>query len=169
MVEVMTSAGANKKIKKLQDEKEYLLRIEKESSTYIETDGYPVHPPEYDYKATQEKIREIDRMICNIKHAINKFNSETGLPDLGITLDQGLVRLSQLNKEKDRLDEMRKRLPKSRHKDVYGGGSHLVEYVCINYSIDDVNNDYDKISDEIIAIQMAIDVVNQTKYIEIEY
>lgn len=169
MVEVMTSAGANKKIKKLQEEKEYLLRIEKESSTYIETDGYDIDPPEYDYKATQEKIREIDRMICNIKHAINKFNSETELPDLNITLDQGLVRLSQLNKEKDKLDEMRKKLPKSRHKDVYGSSSHLVEYVCINYSIDDVNNDYDKISDEIIAIQMAIDVVNQTKYIEIEY
>ena len=33
MIEVMTSAGANKKIKKLQEEKEYLLKIEKESST----------------------------------------------------------------------------------------------------------------------------------------
>lgn len=169
MIEVMTSAGANKKIKKLQEEKEYLLKIEKESSTYIVTDGHNIDPPEYDYKKTQEKIREIDYKICKIKHAINNFNTETELPDLNITLDQGLIRLSQLNKEKDRFDEMRKRLPKSRRQDMYGSSSHLVEYVYINYSIDDVNNDYDKISDEIIAIQMAIDVVNQTKYIEIEY
>ena len=169
MIEVMTSAGANKKIKKLQEEKEYLLKIEKESSTYIVTDGYSVDPPEYNYKTTQEKIREIDCMICNIKHAINKFNSETELPDLNMTLDKGLIRLSQLNKEKDKLNEMRKRLPKSRRQDVYGSSGHLVEYVCINYSIDDINNDYDKITDDIINIQMAIDVVNQTKYIEIEY
>ena len=45
-IKQLTSAAANKMIRSLEDEKQYILSIEESSSTYIEVEGVaPVIPP----------------------------------------------------------------------------------------------------------------------------
>lgn len=166
--EMITSAAANKMLKQLQDEKAYLLQLEKESATYIQVTGYDTEKPEYDYEKIYTQIRVIDDKIGQIKHAINVFNCSTELPELGFTVDAALVKLAQLTKEKERLDIMRKRLPKTRRQNRYGDSGNLVEYTCTNYDIEQTKEDYNTVCEEIIKIQMGIDYVNQTQKFEIE-
>ena len=166
--EIVTSAAANKMLRQLQDDKAYLLSLEDDSATYIKVSGYEDERPQYDYSATREEISKIDLQILLIKHAINLFNCTTQLPNQGCTIDSGLIKMAQLNKEKDRLDVMRKRLPVARRQNRYGDSSNLVEYICTNYDIEQAQADYKMICDEIKNIQMDIDYVNQTKKFEIE-
>jgi len=166
--EIVTSAAANKMVRKLQDDKDYILKCENEASTYIKVAGYVEEKPDYDYVKTRIQIQEIDEKIYKIKHAINFFNCTTKLPDTDITVDMALIQMAQLNKEKDRLDNMRKRLPQSRHQNRYGDSSNLVEYVCANYDVSLPKSDYDDIVQRIIKLQMGIDYVNQTETFEID-
>lgn len=156
----VTSAAANKMIRKLEDEKLFLLANMNESATYIEAEGSEPIIPEFDYLTTQHEILEIDNKIMKIKHAVNQFNVETVIPEIELTIDQALVKMAQLNAMKNTLDRMRKRLPKSRY-NAYGT-TNVIQYECINYSIDDVKQKYDEISDYIIEIQMGLDKCNQT-------
>lgn len=167
MGRLVTSAAANKILRSLEDEKQYILSMEKSSSTYIETDGVSPIVPQYDYVETQRKLEEIDQKVMRIKHAINVFNCVTVLPGLGITIDQGLVKMAQLNNRKKVLDSMRKRNPKARKEDLYSS-SKLVEYECVNYEISDIKQTYDAISQRITDLQMEIDLCNQTMRFEIE-
>ena len=170
----MTSATANKMLRQLNDEKEYLLRIEEDASIYIEAEGAGVYAPEYDYKSTAERIDELDRKVCILKHAINQMNVNTEITvtiddaQVTMTMDVALVRMAQLNRRAGVLDKMRKRLPKTRKEDRYGSTSNLVEYVCVNYDIDTVKADYDVVMKTITEIQTQIDYVNQTVQFEVE-
>lgn len=51
-----TSASANKYLRRLQDEKDRLLRTEQEVSTYVLAEGEAAEPPAYDYGAVREKV-----------------------------------------------------------------------------------------------------------------
>lgn len=166
--EIVTSAVANKLLRQLQDDKSYLLDLENNSSTYIKVSGHEEERPNYDYKQMRKELADIDEKISNIKHAINVFNCTTKLPDLNITVDMGLVMMAQLNKEKDRLDIMRKRLPITRRQNRYGDSSNLVEYTCTNYDIEQVKEDYNAVCERIRKIQIGIDYINQTEKFEIE-
>lgn len=159
----ITSAAANKLLKSLEDEKEYLLSMEAESSTYVLAEEEKEEPPHYDYEATQHKIDAIDTKIRIIKHAVNTFNIHTILDGLDITIDQALVEMAQLNRKKHRLDTMRKRLPKTRLNDQSYGRSKFIEYQYINYDLEIVQNDYQAVCDRITALQIALDLCNQTK------
>ena len=55
-----TSASANKYLRRLQDEKDRLLRTEQEVSTYVLAEGEAAEPPAYDYGAVREKVAQID-------------------------------------------------------------------------------------------------------------
>ena len=55
-----TSASANKYLRRLQDEKDRLLRSEQEVSTYVLAEGEAAEPPAYDYGAVREKVAQID-------------------------------------------------------------------------------------------------------------
>ena len=71
----MTSAYANKLIKKLQEDKAYWLTKEREGYLYVAAlDEEPV-VPEYDYKQVSEEINAIDKKIFKIKHMINIINA----------------------------------------------------------------------------------------------
>lgn len=165
----ITSNQANKMIKKLSAEKEYLLSRERDSSTYLHTEGHPADKPDYDYSETAKKLEEIDEKIATLKHAININNITTICPNIGITIDQALVKMAQLNQRKETLDVMRKRIPKKRKEDPYRGTGGLVEYICTNYNNDEVCRDYDKITDQIIELQADIDFCNQTIVFELEW
>ena len=98
-----TSASANKYLRRLQDEKDRLLRNEQEVSTYVLAEGEAAEPPAYDYGATRERVAEIDGQARAIRHALHRFNMQTILPERGITIDEALILLAQLSGRKDRL------------------------------------------------------------------
>lgn len=161
-MKTLTSAGANKLIKALEDQKNYLLSLEASSSTYIMAEGEKAEPPVYDYSDTSEKLNQINNQIRKIKHTINIFNSSTYLEPLGITIDEALIKMAQLNQRKQTLDTMRKRLPKERQA-VPFTRTNIIEYQYTNYDIEKVAADYNKLCEEITEIQLALDTCNQTK------
>ena len=108
----MTSAYANKVLKKLTEDKEYWLKKENDGSTYVAAvDEEPVIP-DYDYSTVAAEIEAIDDRIMKIKHAINVNNvtNRIEVGDAGMTIDEILVRMAQLNKRKSFLDTLRKHL-----------------------------------------------------------
>lgn len=71
----MTSAFANKVLRKLNEDKVYWMKKEEGSCTYIAAaDEEPVIP-EYDYAEVAAKIESIDSLVVKIKHALNVTNT----------------------------------------------------------------------------------------------
>lgn len=170
----MTSAMANKMLRKLNDEKDYLLQLEQSASVYIEAEGTEAYIPEYDHKDVSSKISDFDNKVCILKHAINKMDTETSITvnikgvSTTMRIDVALVKMAQLNRRADTLNIMRKRLPKSRRQNGYGGDNNLVEYICVNYDVDEVKGEYDDLMDIIAEMESQIDYINQTVELKFE-
>lgn len=167
----MTSAYANKLIKKLNEDKEYWRAKENEGYLYVAAlDEEPVIP-EYDFEAVSAKIAEIDEKVCKIKHAINLSNATNVIKvgDTELTIDAVLVKMSQYNNRKSMLDLMRKQSPKTR---INSGGFNtkktVPEYQYINYDLATVAAEYERIDAEISQMQLALDKYNQTFEFEVE-
>ena len=168
----MTSAYANKVLKKLNEDKEFWRKKEADGCFYIATTEEEPIIPEYDYSAVAETIREIDEKIVKVKHAINKANvsSEIAVGDKIMTVDQILVRLAQLNKRKAVLDNLRKQDAKERlNSGYYSSRKTAPEYKYINYDLATVKADYDRVDGEIAEMQMALDKYNQTFEFEVDF
>ncbi len=164
-----TSASANKYLRRLQDEKDRLLRNEEEVSTYVLAEGEAAEPPAYDYGAVREKVAQIDGQARAIRHALHRFNMQTVLPERGITIDEALILLAQLSGRKDRLNSLASRQPKERLGDRYfGSGSGPIEYRYANYDVAQAEADYRAVADEIAALQLELDLVNQTEVFSVE-
>lgn len=168
----MTSAYANKVLKKLTEDKEYWLKKENDGSTYVAAvDEEPVIP-DYDYSTVAAEIEAIDDKIMKIKHAIN-VNNVTNRIEVGhivdMTIDEILVRMAQLNKRKSFLDTLRKQAPKTRiDSGVFNARKTAPEYEYINYDLELVKSDYERIDAEIAQMQIALDKYNQTFEFEVE-
>ena len=167
----MTSAYANKLIKKLEEDKDFWRGKESDSCYY--TVGVDEEPliPDYDYSDVASRIEEIDRKICTIKHAINLANVTSTIEVCGelITIDTVLVRMAQLNKRKVILDSMRRRQPKTRLSSSYASiKKQNVEYMYTNYDIDLVKSEYEKIDNLVAKMQLKLDQYNQTVEFEVE-
>lgn len=168
---MMTSAIANKLIKKLNDDKEYWQRKEHESVFYIAAVGEEPVIPEYDYHTVSDTIAEIDEKVAKIKHAINLANA-TSTVNVGgedMTIDTLLVKMAQLNRRKTFLDNLRRQNAKTRiSSGLYGAKNAAPEYQYINYPLEDVKADYERIDALITEMQMALDRYNQTVEFEVE-
>ena len=141
-----TSASANKYLRRLQDEKDRLLRSEQEVSTYVLAEGEAAEPPAYDYGAVREKVAQ-----------------------RGISIDEALILLAQLSGRKDRLNELASRQPRERLGDRYFGSSNgSIEYRYANYDVAQAEADYRAVADEIAALQLELDLVNQTEVFSVE-
>ena len=167
----MTSAYANKLLKKLGEDKEYWRTKELEGCLYVAAlDEEPVIP-NYDYVEVAKHISDINDQILIIKHAINVSNcsNEVIVGETKMTIDTILVKMSQLNKRKTALDRMRKQEPKTR-KDtsLYYSKKAVPEYQYINYDLDLVKSEYEKIDAEISAMQLALDKYNQTVEFDVD-
>ena len=166
----MTSAIANKMLKKLNEDKEFWWRKEAEGRFYVAAlDEEPVIP-EYDYEKIAKTIAEIDEKIVRIKHAINVANltNEIAVGEQMLTVDQILVKMAQLNRRKMVLDQMRKQEPKVRiSSGAFNARKTAPEYQYINYELDVVKRDYERIDEEIAAMQIALDKYNQTYEFEV--
>ncbi len=167
----VTSAYANKLLKQLNEEKTYWLEKESECCTYVVANGEEPVVPEYDYQTVAATIEEIDVKIATIKHAINCYNVTTFLTlenGKNITIDQALVVMAQLNRRKQMLDYMRKLQPKQRKENAYMRSNSLIEYTYINYDLELVKQEFERVSGEIMDIQMKLDQLNQTVEFGIE-
>jgi len=168
----MTSAYANKVLKKLNDDKNYYLNIEEEGQVYVAAINEEPVIPDYDYKEVSAKIAELDEKIVKIKHAINVVNvtNKIAVGNTEMTIDAILVRMAQLNKRKTVLDKMRKRQEKTRERNGYYTSSKTSpEYMYINYDLKVVSDEYERVDSEIASMQMALDKFNQTFEFEVDY
>ena len=86
-----------------------------------------------------------------------------------MTVDTILVRMAQLNLRKMVLDRMRKQQPKTRlNTSSYGTRKTAPEFRYINYDMEQVRKDYEKIDSDISAMQIALDRYNQTVELEVD-
>lgn len=165
----MTSAYANKLVCQLREEKNYWREKERNSQTYTASLAEEPVIPEYDYRQVADEMNRIDEKICKIKHAINIANvTNTVYVDGEVfTIDTILVRMAQLGNRKEILDSMRKRLPKTRTSSLHIR-SNDPEYTYLNYDLEQVKADYDKVCDTIMKLQIALDRYNQTVEFEVD-
>ena len=165
-MKTFTSASAAKHLKALQDEKDHILALEKASCTYTLAAGEEAEPPEYDYEGTRREIARIDGQMRVLRHALHLFNATEVLPESGVTVDEALILLAQLNNEKARLATMRSRQKRERAGHGLYYRSEAVEYTYANYDVARAGEDYLAISERISALQLEIDLCNQTRTFE---
>lgn len=166
----MTSAVANKMIRRLTEDKSFWRTKENEGATYVAAlDEQPVIP-NYDYVTVAGEIASIDEKIAILKHAIN-LNNVTNTVVVGarsLTIDEVLVRMAQLNERKRVLDYMRKRDPQVRLSTSFAARKTAPEYEYINYDLELVKKEFELVDEEISAMQLALDKYNQTFEFEVE-
>lgn len=166
----MTSAYANKMLKSLEEDKAFWVNKEETSSTYVAANNEEPVVPEYDYVYVANTIAEIDEKIVVIKHALNVANAtaKVAVDDNEMSIDMILIKMAQLNKRKNVLDVMRKRLPKAREEQTsYMSRNAVPEYRYINYDLDLIKKEYESVSRVIMEMQMALDRYNQTVQFEV--
>ena len=158
-----TSAQANKLLKKLNEERERLLSLERAGKVFIAatTEDKESARPEYSYKDTKKALAKIEADIRVIKHAINVFNTTHFVEDFDLTVDQMLIYIPQLVERKYQLSQMAQALPKQRL--TSNGRTNLIEYQFVNYDIDIIKQDYAAISEELSRAQVALDCLNNTE------
>lgn len=157
----MTSAMANKMLRKLKEEKTILLAKEQRNKTYKAYQGEAPIVPEYDFENVSSKLVEIDRKVLKIKHALNIFNCTTKVPETGKTIDEVLVYMAMLEQQKSRLNTMKDKEKVSRI-EAFGNRNNVAEYEYANFNIELVQARYEETVELITSLQLQLDVVNQT-------
>lgn len=67
------------------------------------------------------------------------------------------------------LDDMRKRLPKMRvYSNSFSSSGSVPEYKYINYDLEVIRQEYDRISNTIMEMQIALDRYNQTVLFDVD-
>ena len=162
-----TSAEAGKLLKKLIDEHDSLLLRENMGKEFLAAVGEDLESvrPDYDFAATQTALAEVETKIRKLKHALNVFNSTTVIAEFGITIDEMLVLIPQLTATKNRLAQMKDKLPKVREQSRMSVSS-ILDYRYLNYDVV-VSAEYEKAADTLSRAQNALDAVNMTKTLEV--
>lgn len=167
---IVTSAAANKMLKRLAEEKNYWQNKQVEGATYVAALDEEPLIPDYDYEKITLELEEINRKVLAIKHAINVNNvtNQVLVGDEMMTIDEILVKMAQLNISKHILDLLRKKEPKKRLNTGFSMRKAVPEYEYINYDLDTIKKDYEVVDQKIIEMQIALDKYNQTFEFEIE-
>ena len=84
-----------------------------------------------------------------------------------MTIDEMLVYIPQLTQRKNKLAEMKARLPKERVEEQYGRQSNIIDYTYANYDLAAVEADYEETADALSRAQLALDAVNQRDTFEL--
>lgn len=166
----ITSAEANKLLKKLNDEYAALLNRELRSKEFNAAMGEDVESvrPEYDYGEVQTSLKLLEAKIRRVKHALNIFNTTSVVEGFDMTVDEMLIYIPQLTKRKAKLADMNSKLPKERVADTFGRSGSIIDYVYTNYDLDKVREDYEAVTDELSRAQLALDILNNSAQIEVE-
>lgn len=166
-IKQITRAEAKKMVRKLEDDKDYLLSQITSQSNYIETEGIEPVIPDFDFDNAIAQWISIDAKIRRIKQALNIFDANTIIPELDITISEALIKMAQLNKLKTSLDSMRRKIPKKRRQG-YNVSNSLVEYECLNYDLKQAESAYDAVVSDITSIQIGLDTCSQTLLFDLE-
>lgn len=163
--------GHGARIIHLEEDKAFWVNKEATSCTYIAAINEEPVIPEYDYLEVAQIIEDIDAKIAVLKHAINLNNAMAKVPvgDEKMSIDTILVKMAQLNKRKNILDMMRKQLPKERLDNSYRVRNSIAEYRYINYDPALIKQEYERVSDMILLMQMSLDKYNQTVEFEVDF
>lgn len=162
----LTSAGANKMIKALNEDLEGLLKKEEtESTTTYGINEEPL-PTDYDFARMQQQMDALNQKIAVLRHAVNVFNTTTVLEEFGFTIDEALVRMAMLTKKKQRLARMKEVPPLVRTSPSYG--SNTPELTRRNYDAEQVEQEYRRVSDQLTALQLTLDRANLLSEFEVD-
>ena len=164
----LTSAEANKLLRKFRDDHDALTEMESASIIFVAatTEKLEDARPEYDYLDVQKKLAELEEKIRLVKHAINLFNVSQPIDDNGMTIDQALVYIPQLSERKRKLSRMRAVQKKKRN--AVSNIGNLIEYTYANYDVEQAELDYQATSKELSRVQNALDLVNSTVQFDID-
>ena len=167
----LTSSEAAKLLKKLNDEYSSIKEKEKMTRIFTASFGEDVESirPEYNYDKTKAFLDESERKIRTLKHALNVFNVTHTVPGFNMTLDEILIYSPQLTARKQKLAEMKSRLPKMRVEQFYSRTGYVIDYSYVNYDISAVESDYEKVADELTRAQLALDSVNSGETFDVEF
>jgi len=103
--------------------------------------------------------------------ALNLSNATAKVPvgDTVMSVDAILIKMAQLNRRKATLDDMRKQLPKVREEQhAYISRNSVPEYRYINYDLELVKEEYEKVTLAIMEMQMALDKYNQIEQFDVD-
>lgn len=166
----LTSSEAAKLLKKLNDEYSSIKEKEKMTRIFTASFGEDVESirPAYNYDKTKALLDESERKIRTLKHALNVFNVTHTVPGFDMTIDEILIYIPQLTARKQKLAEMKSRLPKMREQ-FYSRTGYVIDYSYVNYDISAVESDYEKVSDELTRAQLALDSVNSSETFDVEF
>ena len=166
----VNSAVANKMLKKITEEYEALKVKEAHSKDFLASvnENPDSIRPKYDFSKTQAELYALEEKIRKIKHALNIFNVNSIVPEFNITIDEMLVLIPQLTKQKAKLGAMKDRLPKMREKVVGYGANSVIDYRYINYDIDEVQAEYQLVSEKLTKAQLALDNINTSIEFELD-
>ena len=166
----VNSAVANKMLKKITEEYEALKVKEAHSKDFLASvnENPDSIRPKYDFTKTQAELYALEEKIRKIKHTLNKFNVNTLIPEFNVTIDEMLVLIPQLTKQKAKLGAMKDRLPKMREKVVGYGANGVIDYRYINYDIDEVQKEYQLVSEKLTKAQLALDNINTSIEFELD-
>lgn len=167
-----TSAEASKLLRQLNEDYISLCSHEAMSCEFLASLGEDVESvrPEYDFTATQTEMEKLKNKIRVVKHAINVFNCTHTVPGFDMTVDAMLVLIPQLTKDKSRLASMKDVLPKVRESVAgYGKATAVIDYKYANYNINDATAEYNRVSELLSKAQTALDVLNSTETMEIDF
>ena len=165
----LTSQEAGKLLKKLNEKIQSILNMEQKSSSFLASVGEDPETcrPEYDYAATRDELKNLQAQTRKLRHALNVFNTTHTVPGFDMTIDEMLVYIPQLTKQKEKLDRMKSELPKSRVENHYGSTQNFIDYRYVNYDLKVVEADFEAVSNELSKAQTALDLVNSTESFEI--
>ncbi len=163
-----TSSQAAKILRKLEDDLKSLQDLESHSCGFVAAVGENIEDvrPAYDFADTQAKIKELENKIRLVRHAVNLFNTTQKVDGFDMTIDQVLVYMPQLSHRCTKLRYMKGVLPKCREEGRRN--SNIIEYRYANYDIAEVEEEYNKTSDLLARLQIALDTVNNTVEFDID-
>ena len=159
----VTSDVANKLIKKLEQEKGILTDKISKMSTFVVavTENYDQikaeQEAEFKLNETISQIDEIDKKIITIRHAKSVFNNSVVMKN-GLTVGDNIVRLAILEREKGIYSGLATRKKKKRNTSL----NKDIEYVYLNYELEDAKKKYDSVYTEISEIQEELNIVNSS-------